>query len=100
MPIFLFISEPSVNDKIKTDVIKIGIHKSYQTLKAIFIQGKYPSIKRFLIAFFLYNDAVITIIAFASILATIKFQALLCYPQHFRLRYSAPSDNDGGVSIY
>ncbi len=70
LPIFLFISEPSVKDKIKTDVIKIGIHKSYQTLKAIFIQGKYPSIKRFLIAFFLYNDAIITIIAFASIFAS------------------------------
>ncbi len=68
--LFLFISEPKVKDKIKTDVIKIGIHKSYQTLKAIFIQGKYPSIKRFLIAFFLYNDAIITIIAFASIFAS------------------------------
>ena len=46
LPIFLFISEPAVKDKIKTDVIKIGIHKSYQTLKAIFIEGKYPSIKK------------------------------------------------------
>lgn len=70
IPLFLFISEPKLKNKIKTDVIKNGIKKSYGTLKALFIQKKYPSISRFLFAFFLYNDAIITIIAFASIFAS------------------------------
>ncbi|HSD63183.1 MAG TPA: MFS transporter, partial [Ignavibacteriaceae bacterium] len=47
-----------------------GINKSYNTFKAIFFQREYPTVSRFLFAFFLYNDAIITIIAFASIFAS------------------------------
>ena len=46
------------------------MHKSFETLKNIFFRKKYPSVSRFLFAFFLYNDAIITIIAFASIFAS------------------------------
>ena len=70
LPLFLFISEPPVKDPIKIDLIKNGIEKSFNTFKNIFFRSKYPSISRFLIAFFLYNDAIITIIAFASIFAS------------------------------
>jgi MFS transporter, UMF1 family len=70
IPLFLFIREPQTSEVIKTDVIKSGIHKSFETLKNIFFRKKYPSISRFLFAFFLYNDAIITIIAFASIFAS------------------------------
>jgi MFS transporter, UMF1 family len=70
IPLFLFVSEPKVHDKIKTEVIRNGITKSFSTLKAIFFQNKYPAVSRFLFAFFLYNDAIITIIAFASIFAS------------------------------
>ena len=70
IPLFLFISEPVVKEPIKTDLIKSGIRKSFTTFKNIFFHGKYPSISRFLSAFFLYNDAIITIIAFASIFAS------------------------------
>jgi UMF1 family MFS transporter len=69
IPLFLFVREPQISEVIKTDVVKNGIHKSFETLKNIFFRKKYPSVSRFLFAFFLYNDAIITIIAFASIFA-------------------------------
>ncbi|MDO8548599.1 MAG: MFS transporter [Ignavibacteria bacterium] len=70
IPLFLFIREPQTSEIIKTDLIISGIRKSYETLKNIFFRKKYPAISRFLFAFFLYNDAIITIIAFASIFAS------------------------------
>jgi MFS transporter, UMF1 family len=69
LPLFLFVSEPGAIEKLREGLIKNGINKSYRTLKAIFVGKEYPSIKKFLLAFFLYNDAIITIIAFASIFA-------------------------------
>jgi UMF1 family MFS transporter len=69
-PLFLFIKEPAREVLVKKDLVKQGIRKSYNTLKDIFARKKYPSIKRFLVAFFLYNDAIITIISFAAIFAT------------------------------
>lgn len=70
IPLFLFVHEPRVSETIKTELIKNGIRKSFSTLKDIFVYKKHPSISRFLFAFFLYNDAIITIIAFASIFAS------------------------------
>ncbi len=70
IPMFFFISEPKISNKINNNLIKTGINNSLETLKAIFIFKKHPPIARFLLAFFLYNDAIITIIAFASIFAS------------------------------
>ena len=70
IPIFVFVSEPKLDNPLKKGLIKEGMRKSFSTLKALFIKNEYPSVKRFLLAFFLYNDAIITIIAFASIFAT------------------------------
>ena len=70
IPLFLFVSEPKTTDVIKSDLLIKGMSKSFETLKNIFFRKKYPSISRFLFAFFLYNDAIITIIAFASIFAS------------------------------
>ena len=70
IPLFLFVSEPDVKSKLRKGLIKNGIQKSVDTFKAIFFHQKYPSVSRFLLAFFLYNDAIITIIAFASIFAS------------------------------
>jgi len=70
IPLFLFIKEPTVSEPIRTSLIINGISKSFNTLKAIFFQNKFPSVSKFLFAFFLYNDAIITIIAFASIFAS------------------------------
>ncbi len=70
LPIFLFVHEPQITAPVKKNAFRIGINKSKETLKAIFIHKQYPSISRFLLAFFLYNDAILTIIAFASIFAS------------------------------
>jgi len=69
-PLFLFVSEPQVKEPLRKDLIKEGTRKSFNTFRAIFFQRKYPAVSRFLAAFFLYNDAIITIIAFASIFAS------------------------------
>ncbi|HUX92619.1 MAG TPA: MFS transporter [Ignavibacteriaceae bacterium] len=70
IPLFLFISEPNVEGRLRKGIIRNGIRKSADTFKAIFFHNKYPSVSGFLLAFFLYNDAIITIIAFASIFAS------------------------------
>ena len=70
IPLFLFVSEPKLSISVKKDALKTGMRKSSATLKALFVHKTYPSITRFLLAFFLYNDAIITIIAFASIFAS------------------------------
>ncbi|MEO8232046.1 MAG: MFS transporter [Ignavibacteriota bacterium] len=69
IPLFLFIKEPIIEEPHKKDLIKNGIKKSVKTFKSIFFHSNHPSIKRFLFSFFLYNDGIITIIAFASIFA-------------------------------
>ncbi len=70
IPLFLFVSEPKLTTQIKKNYVRAGMKKSSETMKALFVHKKYPSISRFLLAFFLYNDAIITIIAFASIFAS------------------------------
>lgn len=70
IPLFLFVSEPKNVNRIKGSAFRTGMKKSGETLKSLFVHRKFPSISRFLLAFFLYNDAIITIIAFASIFAT------------------------------
>ncbi len=70
IPLFVFVDEPKKDNPVRKELIKNGIEKSFSTLKALFVKSRYPSVTRFLLAFFLYNDAIITIIAFASIFAT------------------------------
>ncbi len=69
IPLFLFISEPKISEPLKKNLVQKGISESINTFKSIFVRGNYPSIKRFLVSFFLYNDGILTIIAFASIFA-------------------------------
>jgi MFS transporter, UMF1 family len=70
LPIFLFLEEPKRAVVNKTNLVINGIKESFQTFRDIFFHHKYPTMARFLFAFFLYNDAIITIIAFASIFAS------------------------------
>ncbi|MCU7495503.1 MAG: MFS transporter [Ignavibacteria bacterium] len=70
VPLFFFVREPQVTFLQREDLVKKGIEKSFSTLKALFFTKQYPAISRFLLAFFLYNDAILTIIAFASIFAS------------------------------
>lgn len=72
LPLFFLVKEPEVIDRTKDNALKIGITRSLSTIKSI---RSYPQISRFLLAFFFYNDATLTIISFAAIFAeqTLKF---------------------------
>ncbi len=69
IPLFLFVPESSTSSKQISSHIKDGINRSAQTFRSLFIKNEHPSIARFLIAFFLYNDGILTVIAFAAIFA-------------------------------
>ena len=68
-PLFIFLKEPQIKEHVKKELLRVGIKKSFNSFRAIFFKKDYPSMKMFLTSFFLYNDAIITIIAFASIFA-------------------------------
>lgn len=69
LPLFVVVPEPPREGPRPSGVISMGMRRAGQTLKALFVERSYPSLARFLIAFFLYNDAILTIIAFAAIFA-------------------------------
>ena len=70
LPMFFVVPEPITFSAIrKAGYIREGIGQAATTFRAIFIDKKYPSIRRFLIAFFIYNDGILTVIAFAAIFA-------------------------------
>lgn len=70
IPMFFFVGEPKVSLVERGNLVKKGLAKSFSTFKALFFTNEYPAVSRFLLAFFLYNDAILTIIAFASIFAS------------------------------
>ncbi|HEX2960996.1 MAG TPA: MFS transporter [Ignavibacteriales bacterium] len=70
IPLFFFVREPQVTLLQRENLVKKGLQRSFSTFKALFFTKEYPSVSRFLLAFFLYNDAILTIIAFASIFAS------------------------------
>jgi len=69
MPLFLFLKEKKIvrGDTEKINYFSYGFVKVFNTLKHI---GKYRNLRNFLIAFFLYIDAVNTIIFFSGIYAS------------------------------
>ncbi len=69
LPLFLFVPEPPHSAMQQTSYLKAGIRQANSTFRAFFIEKKYPSISRFLISFFIYNDGILTVIAFAAIFA-------------------------------
>jgi UMF1 family MFS transporter len=69
IPMFIWVPEPVIVSEKPRAVIRIGFQQAARTFRALFIERKHPSIARFLIAFFIYNDAILTIIAFAAIFA-------------------------------
>jgi UMF1 family MFS transporter len=64
---FLWVPEPRTSQRLHRGVISIGFRQAAHTLRALFVERKHPAVARFLIAFFIYNDAILTIIAFAAI---------------------------------
>jgi UMF1 family MFS transporter len=69
IPLFLFVHEPPLEGDRPPSLIRAGMARSAHTFRALFIRKEYPSIARFLIAFFIYNDGILTVIAFAAIFA-------------------------------
>lgn len=71
IPLFIFVPEPgtSVKRNPARSYLRAGVVRSIATLKSLIVRSEYPSISRFLVAFFLYNDGILTVIAFAAIFA-------------------------------
>jgi UMF1 family MFS transporter len=69
LPMFLFVPEPAQERERPASYIKKGMAEAAETFRALFRRNQYPSISRFLIAFFIYNDGILTVIAFAAIFA-------------------------------
>jgi UMF1 family MFS transporter len=69
LPMFLWVPEPKSSSQKEASVIRTGYQQARNTFRALFIEKKYPSIARFLIAFFIYNDGILTVIFFAAIFA-------------------------------
>lgn len=66
LPLFLFVPEHKRPDRKRSNYIREGFRRSWSTLRHI---REYPNLARFLLAFFIYNDAILTVISFASIYA-------------------------------
>jgi MFS transporter, UMF1 family len=69
IPMFIWVPEPFSTGQKPPAIIRTGFRQAALTFRDLFIERKHPSVARFLIAFFLYNDAILTIIAFAAIFA-------------------------------
>jgi UMF1 family MFS transporter len=69
LPMFLFVPEPIQQHGQVRSFFLDGIKRSSATFRSLFIDWQHPSISRFLIAFFIYNDGILTVIAFAAIFA-------------------------------
>jgi UMF1 family MFS transporter len=69
LPMFAWVPEPSPTATRPANAIRNGFQNATETLRALFVKREHPSVARFLIAFFIYNDAILTIIAFAAIFA-------------------------------
>lgn len=69
LPLFFFVHEPPLEGERPASLIRAGMSRSALTFRALFIKKEYPSIARFLVAFFIYNDGILTVIAFAAIFA-------------------------------
>lgn len=66
LPMFLFVPEPTQLVPENASFIRQGIREAAATFRALFIRHEHPAIERFLIAFLLYNDGILTVIAFAA----------------------------------
>lgn len=69
LPLFLFVPELHAHAKEKTSYLLEGVRRSAKTFRSLFLKNEHPQIARFLIAFFIYNDGILTVIAFAAIFA-------------------------------
>lgn len=64
LPLFFKVKEHERTPKNENELILIGYRRLRETFAHL---RRYDAIKRFLIAFFVYNDSILTVIVFASI---------------------------------
>jgi UMF1 family MFS transporter len=69
LPMFFFVPEPAHENEQLGSFIRTGIRQASATFRSLFVRRENPSVARFLISFFIYNDGILTIIAFAAIFA-------------------------------
>ncbi|MDD8017620.1 MAG: MFS transporter [Bacteroidota bacterium] len=67
LPIFIFLRDHKSKFEYKVSYIKAGIQRVNETIGHL---KNYRNVARFLLAFFIYNDGILTVISFASIFAT------------------------------
>ncbi len=66
IPLFLFLRDRSRNDGKGLSYVREGLHRVNDTVKHL---RHYRNVARFLLAFFLYNDGILSVIAFSSLFA-------------------------------
>jgi len=66
MPLFLFLQDRRDAPTSKVSYVKAGFERVRNTITHV---RSYSNIARFLLAFFIYNDGILTVISFASIFA-------------------------------
>lgn len=69
LPMFIWVPEPHRSAVATPSYLRAGMKRAAETFRRLFITREHPSIARFLIAFFIYNDGILTVIAFAAIFA-------------------------------
>ena len=69
LPIFFVVPEPQRSNRPVTSYMREGIRRANTTFRSLFVSREHPSTARFLISFFIYNDGILTVIAFAAIFA-------------------------------
>jgi MFS transporter, UMF1 family len=70
IPLFFVVKEEKIKNREHYSYLKVGYERIKITIKNL---KKYNNVLRFLIAFFIYNDGILTVIAFASIVAAKTF---------------------------
>ncbi|HAP35804.1 MAG TPA: MFS transporter [Bacteroidetes bacterium] len=66
-PLFIFLRDHKTKFEYKVSYIRAGIQRVQDTIHHL---KNYTNVSRFLLAFFIYNDGILTVISFASIFAT------------------------------
>lgn len=67
VPLFLFLRDHKIHFEQKPSYIRAGIERVKDTVTHL---KNYRNVARFLLAFFIYNDGILTVISFASLFAT------------------------------
>lgn len=67
VPLFIFLRDHKTTFEHKVSYVKAGIQRVRETISHL---KNYKNVSRFLLAFFIYNDGILTVISFASIFAT------------------------------